>query len=183
MTVAQATDHVERGLSRLIDQYKDKPRLGAWISSYLNEVQALSDATWSVLVSRLINDATSEQLTVLGRLVGQERQEESDDRFRVLVRARIAINGSRGRGDDVLRVAALLFALEFTLTEFFPGAMVLQVDEPVGAIPELEQSLLEQTAASGVRVDVHFSTESPGDWFRFGAGSGWGVDHWIGAVS
>lgn len=57
MTLAATTDVVEHGLSRLIEQWKDKPRMRAWVASYLEEVQELSSAAWVVLISRLIDDA------------------------------------------------------------------------------------------------------------------------------
>jgi hypothetical protein len=183
-TPTQETDHVERGLSRLIEQYKNKPRIAALLTSYLDEVQLLSDAIWSVIVERLIDQAVGYQLTVLSRLVGEEVRLDDDERQRVLVRARIAVNSSRGRGDDILNVATLLFeGIEFSLDEFFPGAMVLTVEDAISFIPELEHRMLEESAAGGVRIDVHYSADDPDDWFRFGSGPGWGDGVWIGTVS
>lgn len=188
MSLKEVTDHVERGLSRLIEQFKGKPRLEAWISSYLEEVQELSAAAWQVLVLRLIDDAEGEQLTVLGRLVGQPRTIEDDVRFRVLVRARIAVNQSRGRWSDVLRVANLLFAGEiaYTLTPFYPAALVLTLEDPIVVIPLLEHGMLEEATAGGVRLDVHFHAGPSENLFRFGEGPGWGATGggvWAGAVS
>lgn len=183
MSLAHVTEHVERGLSRLIEQYKGKPRLEAWVRSYLNEVQALSDAAWQVLVSRLVDDAVGEQLTVLGRIVGETNRVEDDERFRVVVRARIAVNSSRGRGEDIIRVAGLLFARPVILTEFFPGAMTLEVAEAIDFIPTIEHRMLEEAASAGVRIDVHFYGDDPEDVFRFDEGPGWGVGTWAGAVS
>jgi hypothetical protein len=185
VSLEPVTDHVERGLSRLIEQFKNKPRIASLIKSYLLQVQELSDATWEVLVSRLIDDATGEQLTVLSRLVGETVRLEDDERQRVLVRARIAVNRSNGHGDDILRVASLLFTLDFELVEYYPAAMVLTVTEPVSAVPTLEHGMLEQAAAAGVRIDVHFSEDEQSELFRFGDGPGWGADEgvWSGAVS
>jgi hypothetical protein len=183
MSLEPVTNHVESGLSKLLEQYQGKPRLEAWIRSYLLEVQKFSDEAWNVLVSRLIDEAIGEQLTVLSRLVGETTRLENDERQRVLVRSRIAVNRSRGRGDDVLRVASLLLAREYSLNEFFPGAMVLTVEEAIDFIPELEHRMLEQSAAGGIRVDVHFSADPESTWFRFGSGPGWGEGVWIGAVS
>ncbi len=187
MTLKAITDHVEHGLSRLIEQFKGKPRLEAWISSYLEEVQELSTAAWDVLVSRLLDDAVGERLTILGKIVGQPRTTEDDDRFRVLVRARIAVNQSRGRWGDILHVATLLFGvIEYSLTPFYPGALVLTVEDPVAFIPNLEHRMLQQACAAGVRIDVHFHADDSDDLFRFGTGPGWGVTGgglWAGSVS
>ncbi|HVJ27422.1 MAG TPA: hypothetical protein VM493_07750 [Vicinamibacterales bacterium] len=184
MALSAITNHVERGLSRLIDQFKDKPRLESWISSYLEEVQELSDAAWQVLVTRLIDDAEAEQLTTLGRLVGQTRTIDDDDRFRVLVRARIAVNQSRGRWDDILRIANLLLGdTEYTLTAHFPKALVLTIEEPIDFIPTLEQSMLSEAVSAGERIDVHFHADDSDELFRLGEGPGWGEGLWAGAVS
>lgn len=189
MTLAPVTDHVERGLSRLLEQFRGKPRIEAWIRSYLEEVQELSDAAWSVLVSRLIDTATGEQLTVLGRLVGQTTRLADDERFRVLVRARIAVNLSRGRWNEILRVANLLLGgTTYTLTPYYPGALVLTITEPVDFIPTLEHGMLEDAAAGGARIDVHFRDVENDDLFYFGGGPGWSSDGtdggcWAGAVS
>lgn len=183
MSLAPVTDHVERGLSRLIEQYKGKPRIEAYVRSFLKEVQALSDAAWDVLTSRLVDTAVGEQLTVLTRLVGEPTRLADDERQRVLVRARIAVNRSHGHGDDIIRVASLLFQLPFTLTEHFPGAMVVVVDEPINFIPTMEHGMLEAAAAAGVRIDVHFYATPTDELFIFDEGPGWGAGLWAGAVS
>lgn len=184
MSIAPITDHVERGLAHLIEQYRGRPRLEAYVRSFLLEVQALSDAAWEVLISRLIDDATGEQLTVLGRLVGERGRVEDDERFRVVIRARIAVNKSRGTGNDILRVAILLLGVtEFTLEEFFPGAMVLTIEDQIDFIPLIEHAMLEQAALGGVRIDVHFHETPSDELFRYGTGPGWGSGVWGGAVS
>ncbi len=178
------TEHVERGLSRLIEQFKNKPRIEALLRSYLDEVQLLSDAIWSVIVERLVDDAVGYQLTVLSRLVGENVRLDDDERQRVLVRARVAVNRSHGNGNDILTVAELLLGdASFALTEHFPGAMVLTIEDAIAFTPALEQRMLEEAAAGGVRIDVHFSADEPEDWFRFGTGPGWGEGLWISAVS
>jgi hypothetical protein len=185
MTLSLGPNAVERGLSRLIEQWKDKPRMRAWVSSYLEEVQELREAAWDVLVSRLIDDAENEQLTTLGRLVGQERTNEDDDRFRVLVRARIAVNTSSGQWPQLLRIIKLLLTSEvaYTLQEFLPGALVLTIEDPIDFIPHAEHAMLEEATAGGVRIDVHFHETPSDELFRYGDGPGWGSGVWAGAVS
>ena len=157
----------------------------AWVSSYLAEVQELSDAAWAVLVSRLIDDATGVHLTTIGRLVGQERTNEDDDRFRVLVRARIAVNTSSGQWPTLLRIIKLLLTndVAYTLQEFLPGAMVLTIEDPIDFIPYAEHRMLEEATAGGVRIDVHFHETPSDELFRWGSGPGWGSGVWAGAVS
>jgi hypothetical protein len=185
VTLAKIDNHVESGLSKLLEQFKEKPRLAAWIKSYLLQVQEVEDAVWELLICRLIDDAEGQWLTWLGKIVGQPRREGTDDRYRVLVRARIAVNKSHGTGDELLGIASLLLGedVDFTMTEYFPCSIVFQIDDPIDFIPTFELEMLDEAALAGVRVDVHFSAEDPDDWFMFGAGPGWGVGHWIGNVS
>jgi hypothetical protein len=183
VTLGPVTGQVERGLSRLLEQYKDKPRLAALIKSYLGEVQVLSDATWETLVSRLIDDAVGEQLTVLSRLVGETERFEDDERQRVLVRARIAVNRSDGTLNDVIRVAEIIFGLTPLIGEPGNAYIVVIVPEAVSVVPELEWRLLNQARAGGVRLDLYFTESAPDDLFRWGTGPGWGVGVWTGTIS
>jgi hypothetical protein len=185
MTISAVTDHADRGVARLIEQFKGRPRLEAWIRSYLDEVQELSTAAWGVLLARLIDDATGVHLTTIGRIVGQARTNEDDDRFRVLIRTRIAVNMSEGHWDELLAIATMLLTdeVDFTLQEFLPGAMVLTIEDQIGFIPRLEHRMLEEATAGGVRIDVHFHETPSDELFRYGDGPGWGSGVWAGAVS
>src|SRR5690606_28166017 len=96
---------------------------------------------------------------------------------------RIAVNRSNGHGEDILRVASLLFERDFDLTEFYPGAMVLTVTEPVDAVPALEHEMMEDAAAGGVRIDVHCSEDEQADLFRGSSLPGVGEAVFSGVVS
>lgn len=150
MTLVRETEHVSRGLSNLLEQYKGRPRMEAWIASFLEEVQELSDAAWSVLVSRAVTDATSAQLTTLGKLVGQERTDEDDDRYRVLVVARIRINRSNGHWRDVLAVYNLISAVRKRFFRVGNANLFFEMLDEPDIDPVLLVRMLRQAKAAGV---------------------------------
>src|SRR5688572_13994483 len=104
MALTKIADHVEQGLRLLLDQYKDKPRLTALLSSYLNRVQELEDAAWDVRIKRFVDDAVGAQLDGIGRIVGELRQGRDDVTYRLFILARIRVNLSFGHADDVIDV-------------------------------------------------------------------------------
>lgn len=183
--VQPITDHVAQGLSRLIEQYKGKPRIQGFLESWLEEVQELSDAAWAVILSRLVDHATGHHLRVLGKIAGQPWREESDERFRVLVRARIAANISSGTVDDLLRVASLVLgAATFELTELFPATVIVDVSSPID-FADLAFELLRDAKAGGVAFSLHWFdgheadaafTWADGDEFQEDADRGFGGD-------
>lgn len=171
MSLTPVTDHVERGTSLLIEQYRGRPRIESLLRSYLLQVQELSDATWDVMVSRLIDDATGEQLTVLSRLVGENVRLGDDEAQRVLVRARIAVNRSNGHGDDILRVATLLLGDKpWSYAETYPASILIETFEAERA--ESVATLLRLALAGGVGFGYHYSEEPAGDLLILDADDG-----------
>lgn len=169
MTLAPVTDHVERGLSRLIEQYQGRPRLEAWVRSYLREVQALSDAAWDVLVSRLIDDSEGAQLDVLGKIVGEARGDLDDETYRVFIRTRIRINQSNGQPEDIIAVLLLIAPdTAYLFNEYYPAAMAVELLEEPGISPEKLLDLLLQTKAGGVHLTVVSPTADEDTRFLFG---------------
>lgn len=163
MTLASVTTHVDDGLAHLIGQYKDKPRLAAWITSYLLEVQALSNAAWDVLVLRTLDEATNAQLTVLGKLVGQSRRGETDARYKQLITARIAANRSNGKPDEMINIASLILdSVPFELLELFPASFIVDVSGQISFADLLHEVLLKSKGA-GVAMSVHWFTEHDED--------------------
>lgn len=172
MPIVAVTDHVERGLSNLIDQFKGRPRIEAWVRSFLKEVQALSDAAWAVLISRLLDDAVDAQLDVLGKIVGEARNGREDEVFRLFIRARVRINRSRGKSIDILEVLAIIASGTPKLDlEYPPAAFLIEFLEVTEHDPALLFLMLSQTKAGGVRLNMIAPTTTPDLQFRWGDAS------------
>lgn len=96
------------GLSRLIEQYRNKPRIVMWILCYLQQVQYLEDAIHATVEAWDIDNATGWRLETIGALVGQQRIGSTDAVYRVFIKARIRANRSLGKYEDLAAVANIL---------------------------------------------------------------------------
>lgn len=175
MTIAQVTDHADQGVALLLDQYKEKPRLEAWIRSFLDEVQEAEDMLVAVALSRDVDTAEAAQLELLGRVVGQERVGDTDDVFRLFIKVRIRINRSHGKAVDIIEVGRL--ATDGRTSKFYPlypASYVLDVIEPLDAtlapLAAYIASLLAEATAAGVESSLHWSDDPEDETFAFATG-------------
>lgn len=158
---APETDHVNTGLARLTEQYKDKPRMKGLLQSYLNQIQDLEDAAWSVMWGYNIYKAVGVQLDTLGAIVGEARQGLTDTEYRAMLFVRILINLCNSTVPEILTI----------FERFYPGAQyeLIQYDyayfslRVVGVIPESPSSyrfnqVLQTVKAGGVRADLIYQT-------------------------
>jgi hypothetical protein len=179
VTVA-VVDHVAEGLALLIDQYKGRPRLEGMLRSYLEEIQEFEVAAHQVLNGYIVDNAVGAQLDVIGRVVGQKRKGQSDETFRVYLRARIAANRSRGTTNDLLRVLSLATSspddgwdptVEY---EIPPRAILVFLDGYGIDLAPAVAELLRDAKLTTLRIDV-LAHETPAEVFRWDTGPGWNV--------
>lgn len=169
---AHSTDHVARGLSKFLSQFRNKPLLAALLRSYLNRVQELEDATWEVILNRLLDNAEGVQIDVIGRIVGRGRNNLGDADYKIAVRAQIRINRSSGRPEDVIDVARLSLPPGFTLSyeEIYPAAIYVQIYGGVDFNIDVLYQNLVRAKAGGVKLWLVFSTEAPENTFTYASG-------------
>lgn len=102
------TDHLDKGLSALIEQYKESTNLKALLSSFVSRAQGLEDVSYDVLVKRSIDNAEGVQLDDIGAVVNQPREGEDDNVYRVRLRARIKVNISEGTVENLIVILNLI---------------------------------------------------------------------------
>lgn len=167
--IAHITDHVQAGLALLIEQYRGKPRLEGMLTAYLNRVQELEDATWSVITGRLIDYAVGVQLDVLGKLVGQARQTDLDEPYRARIRARIRANRSLGHAADLVAVAMLAAnatTSQVTYEELQPATALVDILLAIDpAVAPAIRDLLGAAKPLGVALALAFSGYPDGETF------------------
>lgn len=159
--VARVTDHVEQGLERLLVQYKNKPRLRAWLSAYLKQVQDLEDAIFEMRVKRFIDSAEGVQLDIIGRVVGEGRNSRDDALFRLFLRARIRINRSLGTNKDIFDVMGIISSSPFTFLEYPPATLAIELSEIPDFDPVLLLGLVREAKAGGVGISFVVPTTDP----------------------
>ncbi len=167
------TDHVARGLARLLQQFKGQPRIEALLTGYLEQVQELEDSLWDLRTLRSLDLAEGEQLDRLGEIVGQARGGLDDDNYRQLIRARIQANRSDGQADRLLLIARLVLSIGdsepiLTLTEGFPASVVIQNFDDIDPVdPNVVFGLLHDAKAAGVRLQFIYQTVASNLAFQF----------------
>jgi len=109
---------VAEGITRLLEQYKGSETLKKLLTIYLEEIQELEDANFAVITSRFLEGAEGAQLDVLGALVGELRQGKTDEAYKVWITARIRLNRSFGRPDDVIECLHLVTDATFVYEEY-----------------------------------------------------------------
>lgn len=173
MPLTKITDHAEQGEALLLAQFREKPRLKALLFSYLRRVQELEDAAFDLLIARLIDSATGNLLTVIGKIVGQSNEGSwDDDTYRLFITARIRVNQSNGHGDDVIDVLRLVEAAAFSLREYYPATMFADYATATAADPAILIDLARGAKAAGVRLQLLYGDHDVGvDGFSLCAGT------------
>jgi hypothetical protein len=158
-------EHSELGLARLIWQYRgSQPRLQAWLETYLDTYQDLEDVAYQVMTDRWPLTAIGVQLDNLGKIVGQERGELTDDQYRLFILARILANKSKGRAANIGEILEILGFPTIDIWEHYPAELHVSV---AGAdFGELVIELLDDAKAGGVMLRFTFSDEDEDNVFQ-----------------
>lgn len=96
MTVDRIPNHTSAALSRLLEQYKGKPRAEGLLACATDGLQNVEDALFSLFAGLALATATGAALDGLGRLVGFARSGLSDDQYRAVLIGVIAENYTDG---------------------------------------------------------------------------------------
>lgn len=106
--ITQKLTHAAEAVAHLVQQFRGKPKIEAFVSLIGRQIQDLENALFSIVSTTDINTVTGTQLDVIGLLVSQPRNGHSDDVYRLFLRARILVNSSRGSVDEIIAILALL---------------------------------------------------------------------------
>lgn len=160
---------------------KTETKLRALLRILLTPFQDVENAIQQVLQIS-VTSSTGQTLTLLGKIVGQERNGITDDEvFRRYVRARIATNRSTMVGEDIIRVLLLVMgddATKVVVNNNGDAAFEVTI-QGVVVLDDLATILLRfLRAAAGVGIRPILMTwpAVEADMFAFsgGTGMGWG---------
>lgn len=101
------TTHPANAVARLPSQFVGKPNIEALITDAVTPATDVENALWELFTERTIDTAVGSQLDVIGKIVGQPRNGETDTIYRQRLRARIAANRSHGNAEDLISVMSL----------------------------------------------------------------------------
>lgn len=167
--VEYVADHCERGIARLIEQYKRKPRIEAIVCILADEVQEVEDALWELYTRRSVSSAFGAQLDVLGLIVGRARGGLEDEDYRAWIKAQIRANRSSGSPTDILHILRLIFgdAADVELREWWPATFTVTLHEELTLSPAVILAILKQAKSAGVRVVLEYTGEDEEETFEF----------------
>lgn len=167
------TTHVADALDRLLQQYRDLPRVTALITAFVDEVQDLENALADVYDGRWIDLAVGDVLDDVGTIVNQPRLGFDDDRYRSLIRAKIGQNVSQGDPERVIQVAKLLIGASLVhLQELYPAGYSISADADIPvSLVNLFYEQLDLVDPAGVRLEYLICFD-PDEAFAFEGGPG-----------
>ncbi len=143
--------HVEVGLGRLIERWKGKPNVEAFLRSYLEQIQDLEEAIWFVIFGRMPDYAEGVQLDQLGKIVGRARDGMPDDAFRLYIKAQIRVNQSFGTVPDLIAIIQTIETAAFRVYEYPTAAFLIAFTEaPTSPAGRVIPALVKAGRAVGV---------------------------------
>jgi hypothetical protein len=110
MALEQITDHVARGLARVITQFRSSQDVSAWVGALASEIQTLDDAIYGMGLALRDPAYAAAQgkattLTLLGKLVGARPQGNlTAVAFQQMISAQSLANRSQGVPDDLIAI-------------------------------------------------------------------------------
>lgn len=148
-------DHADRALSRLLTQFREKPRLATVISIFERVFQELEGVFWDLRVKRYLSTAEGAQLDVIGRVLKEPRVSLTDAQYRLVLGAKVLVLRSSGTAPELMRIASILLdGVAFTLTEIFPAALSVTILGSPLLSTALIKRFLVAAKSAGVRLDV-----------------------------
>jgi hypothetical protein len=125
------------------------------IDALSQQSQQLETALLEILVDTRLANAEGTQLDTIGAIVGRDRSSATDDRYRDLLTAQIAINLASGTIQEILTIVELIVGadVDLELVEYFPAAFEIEADDqplPVGQGANVA-ALVKSAKAGGVK--------------------------------
>lgn len=173
------TKHETEGVARLTSEYRpqlqtrnpdvyNRPVTGGILRSYLRAIQKLEDNAWSVIQGRMLDNATGIRADVIGRIVGELRNGQTDDDFKQIIRLRIRANRTQGKATDLIDLALLAAPAGVVpeYREFWPGSPASwEVTISPGLVnPAAVARILQYAKAAGTYGRLVFSADADPDF-------------------
>lgn len=166
MPLEQITDHLERSLKLLAEQFRNSSTHRALLAAFAGEVQELEDTLFSLIAGRALPTCTGEQLDRLALIVGETRDGDEDLAFRLRIGSRILINRRSGEIETIIGVfAPLLNGGTVRVDEYEPAAFVATLTGATSSQIPTFARLLRLAKAAGVRAQLVYSLSPAADTF------------------
>lgn len=167
-------DHEARAKDTTLGQFKASPKLQALLAALVKEVQRLEDLKFDMITDRLIDAAAGVNLDIIGRIVGLDRLDVSDDdEYRELLKIKIRANNSDCGAEDIIFIASELTGESVKYTQegraHYHLEYISETPLDAGWLARIND-LLEFVTCSGVSYEMIEGNDP--DAFRFDSGPG-----------
>lgn len=175
MTIITNTDYVLEALNLLLEQFKDKENIEDLLSSFIQQIQLGEDVTFDLYSERLLDTAIGAQLDVLGTIVGQDREWSNDEEYRIYIKARIAINRSNGKAEELINIFNLVWGSTYTYEVIDTGNASISIelrDSVPTSVANIVLDLAIDAKAGGVKIQIIWNPDPDSDQFILSTQSG-----------
>lgn len=156
-------DHADTAIDRLIDHFKEKPRIEILVRAFIGILQSLEDLTIDLIARRALDTAEGVQLDGLGEIVVELRGEKADLLYRVFLAAAILANRCHGRSSQILEIVGLLPGEITDWKEEKPAAVRMTLVDNAYALDLFR--LLSRCVGGGIRFLYRFSEHPSSEVF------------------
>lgn len=166
--IDRITTHTADGLARLLEQYKDKPKLADILTAMIDQWQAAENGTYSLYGRLDIPASEGEQLDGIGQIVNEPRADMTDADYRRFLYFRIGRNTSQSHMEKLIDMFKLLTGGDVVQgINLGNGSVMLLTDGTIDLGAVLDMYLnMEYITAGGVRVD-YLVTHDDDEAFAF----------------
>jgi hypothetical protein len=165
----QKTTLTAEAVANLIEQFRDKQNLGAFLSAFTDQIQDAENAAFELIDERTLDAAVGVQLDGLGEIIGLERGGLDDDDYRARLKAQIKINSSSGTINEILEIVALIESAPDDFKELYPASIITTIYTPTED-PQLIALAIRDSRSAGVRSHLHYSLDAETKLFTLATG-------------
>lgn len=155
------------GIDLLLSQLRGKEKFEAFISCFLSVFQSIENDIFEIRNSKKLDNAYGDMLDKWGEMVGIRRQSRADPEYLRQIKAKIAINVSKGTIDEVANIFNLLTGATRTdVFERFPREVSLFSDADFSGVQTLVEPVFGYSGdpdAEGYG-DGHYATTAANDF-------------------
>lgn len=196
--VDKVDTHVQDGTDLLIDAFRRRAKFVAYQQTFLTQIQELEDAVFDVIAKQSVIEVvdgfgTAEGvfLDMIGRIVGEERQDKTDADYLPFIRAKVRANRSDGKINELIEILALILpdlelsSFDLTYSSLSTMRVFVNSDLTSNELDAVRRFMLLAVEAT-VDLRIQYNTDPPENTFSFSStyaasetdnDTGWGSSH------
>ena len=158
--MAYINNHVYQGLSRLLEQYKDRFRIKSVLTSFISRYQVLEDLLTNIDNNVRIQTAIGGVLDRIGAALNVSRDDLSDDLYRRKIYIALLVNKSKGNVFGIINAIKLLYNPQSVSLVEYDCFVQINMRMPTN-INHIE-TVLPAIIASGVGYSIIYESDKCG---------------------